>query len=375
MSSQKRKEHSLTSIVIDNGDIKGAQLFRNLQLLKVEEQVRCRDPQHMAIINKMTSGQRLSMADFEPYKPLSAVDVSPQGDFGEVPILVATHRERYTFTHHQAKVFAQRHKVHVIRFPRKIHFWLGRPLDVDSRQDAQLDPAFWEYYVHGAPAYITANIMKRLALVNGLEVVMDMLVPASAAQALYLGQCMRDTPFGEVISLVERPAAINVRINGLDGNAEWAEFTQDDAGVVVLPLFPHNGRKLKVGIPAGMTYTASKVQVVDGFPVELAFAITIHKAQGRTMTRIVLALSERGDPIAELSYAHLYVGLSRVREAECIRFLLCMDLSGELDYEALIYLTALEPDRAIRAYFMGFTLDGSRWDVEQALVYFNSMGE
>jgi hypothetical protein len=52
-----------------------------------------------------------------------------------------------------------------------------------------------------------------------------------------------------------------------------------------------------------------------------------------------------------------------------------MDSSGELDYEALIYLTALEPDQAIRAYFMGFTLDGSRWDVEQALVYFNSMGE
>lgn len=57
------------------------------------------------------------------------------------------------------------------------------------------------------------------------------------------------------------------------------------------------------------------------FPVRLAYAITIHKAQGMTMPRIVLDLS-----IGRKDLALFYVGVSRVRHIEDIMFETAFDL-------------------------------------------------
>ena len=53
--------------------------------------------------------------------------------------------------------------------------------------------------------------------------------------------------------------------------------------------------------------------------LDLAFAITYHKAQGRTLDRVLLVFNEAGH--AKMTVSSLYVGISRVRHSSHLRIL------------------------------------------------------
>ena len=84
------------------------------------------------------------------------------------------------------------------------------------------------------------------------------------------------------------------------------------------------------GGPRANTFTVSQpsncglghVTTKNVYQYMLSFACTIHKSQGTTRKRVVLALSSRYTQQTQMSYASLYVGLNRVRSSNDLRIFL-----------------------------------------------------
>ena len=122
----------------------------------------------------------------------------------------------------------------------------------------------------------------------------------------------------------------------------------------------------------GKDFQPSRVEVRPLFPLEPGIAITIHKAQGRTIQKIILSLSKRYTHNIDIQYAALYVALSRVRCKEDIRLFLHQDFSGVPDMERILYINSLKPDKSINAFFEGYKNDNETWNAEAVLNKYKS---
>ena len=68
-------------------------------------------------------------------------------------------------------------------------------------------------------------------------------------------------------------------------------------------------------------FSASTMPMKDHFPIEPAFAVivTIYKAQGRTIRRLIIFVAQHPVPLLRMSWEGLYVALSRVKTPMAIR--------------------------------------------------------
>ena len=153
---------------------------------------------------------------------------------------------------------------------------------------------------------------------------------------------------------------------------QWKKFSIS-TNKAIIPIFPSKNfqKWKKVSIMGGENYLPSRVQIRSIFPLEPGFAITIHKAQGRTIEKVILSLSKRYANNLDPTYAALYVALSRVKCKEDIRLFLHYDLSGQPDYERITYIDSLKPDKSINAFFEGYKFDKNKWNADIALQKFN----
>ena len=110
----------------------------------------------------------------------------------------------------------------------------------------------------------------------------------------------------------------------------------------------------------GRTVLPSRVQVVNAFPVELSFAMTVDKSQGQTMDYAIIALSERRANKCNFDYASVYVAFSRVRHKHNLRLLLRGN-TGVAKSNWLSYLVSLKPNKATEAFFAGFDNRSANW--------------
>lgn len=145
---------------------------------------------------------------------------------------------------------------------------------------------------------------------------------------------------------------------------------------VVIPLLP-GAAKITEGVlvHGGSGYPASRLQVTARFPVELSFAITVNKAQGRTIDNVILALSEKPTRISNMGLKELYVALSRVRKGSHIRLLLAGNNGFDM-YNSILYVERLKRDAAVDAFFAGFhTADDwktNNWSCDTAYDYYKT---
>ena len=98
--------------------------------------------------------------------------------------------------------------------------------------------------------------------------------------------------------------------------------------------------------------------------MEPGFAVTIHKVQGRTLDKVILALSQQNGKGCGLDYRSVYVAFSRVRHAKDIRLLLT-DKDGS--QESMIYLAGMTGDPCNLAFVSGFRTDNKMFDGSKAL--------
>jgi len=105
----------------------------------------------------------------------------------------------------------------------------------------------------------------------------------------------------------------------------------------------------------------SRVIVEPLFPVQPCFAITVDKAQGQTIQRVILALSERDLRLVNFTYSCVTVAFSRVEEAQHLRILLKKEANAALEWDTLSYISFLERDISVKSFFAGFSVNRNHW--------------
>jgi hypothetical protein len=95
--------------------------------------------------------------------------------------------------------------------------------------------------------------------------------------------------------------------------------------------------------------------------VDLAFALTFHKIQGKTVDKIILDLNKRPGTrhkMNSLDFFALYVGISRVRDPENMRILPPHNGAGDLNY-----IKRLKCDPRLRRWLRGYNRDKTHWEL------------
>ena len=347
---------------------KGVQIFQQAMHLKLTEQHRCaQDPIHMANLTKMNMGMTVTPSDFELYRTLSLSDTRNKDQFLYSTIVVSGNYERQEINSYIAQFWAHHYKTHVVRWKRKIKYskWNGAPRSEEELANAESQACFWEHFVPNAPAYIIYNLCTLNNLANGTPCVLDSLAFESVDDKMYLDNMLLNTPIGGTITLPAPPTAINVELYAnmphdddskrewnLMKRKEWQQGSLVDDGRVIIPINKKTARYQLESVRAGALpfhYNASNVPIGDHFPIELGFCITIAKAQGRTLHRLILSLSEHPQPFLRFKWEQVYTAISRVRAREYLTLLLYMG-----NRNTLSYLSDLKKDVYTASYFAGF---------------------
>jgi len=361
----KKKQFEVESLLTR----KGVDLFKTAGLLNLNIQHRCaEDVGHISLLNKMSTGSKITTSDLKPYKTLSSSDLTPE-KFLFAPVIVTGNYERHQINAFQAKQWALYNNTHVIRWKRKTNTssWEGRPNSPRQIEEAEKEMCFWEYYVPKAPAYVTVNINVARGIANGTEVREDSLSFQSRREEQYLSQMIRETPVGNVIDLLNPPTAVNVELypdfewdsdDAKQQNAknrdEWTLTSVESDGRIVIPIVPDSRvdfkkESIRARIGDGIRFRASTMYMADYFPLELGFSFTVPKAQGRTIRKEIVSLSKHPDAKLRFSWEKVYVVLSRIRNHDDMRLLLNMR-----DRTTLSYISNLEKDKYTSLYFQGF---------------------
>ena len=115
--------------------------------------------------------------------------------------------------------------------------------------------------------------------------------------------------------------------------------------------------------------------VRENYPYDLAFAMTVHKSQGRTLDRLVIDLSCRPNHYTQMEFAGIFVAMSRVRRRSDIRRLSHRIPGYQHDpATAYDYLTRLKPSSFVTSFYAGYgdmdnNTDGSCWSPQLALAH------
>ena len=171
-------------------------------------------------------------------------------------------------------------------------------------------------------------------------------------------------PFGEEIEIAP-PLAVNVQITPtLDGKhishrrlqqllqLKTIGIQDENEDIIVIPIGKHTSsrkdecKKFSYKVPTrNRRYCVATVLLREMFPFDLAFSMTVHKAQGRTIARVVLDLTSRPSTYNQIEFAALFVAMSRVKQGDHMRLL----VHGNMDY-----LTSLKPEKYVMAFYHGY---------------------
>jgi hypothetical protein len=135
---------------------------------------------------------------------------------------------------------------------------------------------------------------------------------------------------------------------------------------IVIPIKPNPSHNKGLFFAVRGPSSFSRVQTRPSFPIELAFAMTVHKAQGRTIPRVVLALSQHNVDICKMTYPSIFVAMTRVEHRDYLRTLYHQSGSRP-SMLGLQHITNLKPNQNVLDYYAGFTDSNGIWSASDAL--------
>jgi hypothetical protein len=369
--SKKRKRNSLVPSDMYGATHPfyiGATLFTEVRWFELTKQVRSSDIEHNAIIKRLYSGLPVSQPDIKAKYKLLDPEESISREWCEASVLVATNRERYTLIEERALAFARLNGTHVIRWYREWKNWEQEPVGAMAH-DAMQDPVFWEHFVVDGKGFINRTIQKDLLLVNALEVRYHAIQFGREHEDL-LQHLLQTVPPGGMIDMPVPPSSIIVEVflpaDASDDVLDELHSLSLDrptigaprhSNALLLPIQPASCQwnKNPTVIRGGNSFLPSRAKFRNLFPLELAFAITVHKSQGRTMHRVIIALSDCGVGACRFTFSQLLVAFSRVQHGDHIRLLLT-GATEEDKWRSIIFVNRLRRDPSIAYFFAGFRI-------------------
>ena len=215
--------------------------------------------------------------------------------------------------------------------------------------------------------FITKNVCKDLHIVNGKKLVYDSIRMDPEWQDWLADRIYRAAP-GDVITLPVPPICVNISIPLDDSMPEEAREAITKASLsatsnsVVIPITPlveewpteKDGKpRHRTPVYGGTSFGPSRVQVRNSFPLQPALAITVHKAQGDTLDKAIIAMSRSPNAKCNFTYEQVHVAFSRVRDSQNLHLLLA-GRNESKQWESLTYVSTLQQDPTVAWYFMGF---------------------
>lgn len=190
----------------------------------------------------------------------------------------------------------------------------------------------------------------------------------SNEQQEQLSNAMAKDPNTHVITLDSTPSGINCQITSktlLNNGTNWEKFSigssNDECIITILPSNAIQYSRPLAVINPSIIAAPSRTQVKGHFPIDMGFAITVDKAQGQTMERVIVAMSERDLKITNMKYSCLYVATSRVRQKQHLRILLKKKDNEVEEWNTLGYVSTLKRDPSIAQFFAGYSKDRTNW--------------
>jgi hypothetical protein len=301
--------------------------------------------------------------------------------FEFAPYLVSSNVERLNITRLQSRRFAAKHQTYVFKWQcfekKRINFPDASSVD----QCREANAFYWQFFVPGAEAFLTANLNQSVALVNGSPVKCHSLVFTSKKQDDDVRQQMAEKPFGSEILLTE-PPYVNVSIQkSLDGKKpSKRRLKQLDllrkqsivSNEIVIPIEPLKHSEISEGDcttyrfrdPSQQWRPLTQVWLKPPFPFDLAFSMTIHKAQSRTIPKIIIALTQPLSAYNRMKFAAVFVAFSRVTHSANLRILRHKQQDPVLDFD---YLTKLLPCKFTCQFYAGYENNVGQWNKARAL--------
>lgn len=357
----------------DTAELSAGNAFAEYQLCALTQQQRAPDDvEHCRMITRLRSHDgHVSAADLGRIGALTAAEAaSPEWTFATH---ICTSNSRRTCVNwKQAARFASAHAAPLVTWSLPMTFQAsGKAGATVTLTDAELRAVMRTdvhnlvgTFVTGAPAVLSENINTALGLVNGADVTLHSLILAadtlavldSGTTLLPAEVQMRTAAPGVRVHLNKPPEYIVVSIKS--GGREWPSEavlgTHDSDGqserCYLLPI--PNTTQDTVSISVAPRPGLSKAVKVKRHPVELAFAVTYHKSQGRTCHRVILHMEPGAQPA--LRFSAMYVGLTRVRNGAHMR-IFPQPHAGSVEH-----VTRLRADSDIHDWLRGFDAEG-KW--------------
>jgi hypothetical protein len=295
---------STTNYYSDRND--GCRILSQCRWFELTEAERSQDREHNLLVDRLYNGIPVAADDLKIYQlwdaeALKKDDKEEMLSWLSCPVICKTNRERYTMTHVRAAEFARATSTIVVRWRSMYSQWEGRPADGKNLDTALQDPAFFEYFVVGATCYLGDTICRSKRLCNGTRGKYHSLILSPEMEEFLQIQVSHSSlSFGDVITLPDHPLGINVSID--DGKVinnstmSWKNLSLDPDEFVftVRPGTKQmsNLRPVPIHSP-NLLCRPSRVVIQPHFPLHPGFAITVDKAQGQTLNRVIVALSKR----------------------------------------------------------------------------------
>ena len=297
--------------------VRGKELFKAFRVYELRIQERSTDAGHTQRLLEMRLGR------FNPAGWLKVLSDQDRAAFRTATILVASNIEKNHINRIALQNFALLERKPILRWRKKMHGNKGHIPDDLLERLYESVPELQELFVQGAPVYITKNICPSKKLANGTKGVLHS-VTLGSVQVFDYDKVSSAQP-GSIVD-IPTPYTVNIR-SELDGALVAVKHSY-------VPKRLQTNRTLNLSV---CTHS-----------FHLCFATTFHKAQGMTLSKVIVELNNRrgrGKKLGQLNWHALYVALSRVRCAEDLRII------NKLTPTSFQYLNDLKPSADLMRWY------------------------
>jgi hypothetical protein len=322
----------------------GAEIFKKFVKIDLEIQERSSDDTiQTGNVDFLRERGFISKAILSSIPPLSSSDIVADPSWEMAPIIVTSNLERQAINLLKARRFARANGTRVLRWRNNLSNKVASRLPGSVLEKLSEKQEMNFIFIKGAPCYLTKNINPIRGLANGTPGELHSLTFSDSDTAAMVQDLMRKDRSDDIID-IPSPMCVNIRVPHLDGS--WEKSMSLEEGAVVIPIL------IDDKFPTCMSWKSSNLPIYS-FPLELGFAITFHKVQGKTLEKIILALNKRkGRRLPNVTFTSFLVGVSRVRDSKNIRRLQAFDASS------LSYLLDLKEDPSFKAWKRCYNVNG-----------------